>query len=194
MRSYSNRAVALIDGMNLYNHARNAFGDRDGRYDPVKLAQAVAASQDCELVQTRFYVGVPRSTRHPRLSEYWQTRLHSMEEQGVVVFRGTVNYYGEHGQEKGVDVRIALDSIQLILQRICDTLIIFSTDQDFQQIKPTATEVAGMMGGQIRIKSAFPQAVHFNVRGIDGTDWVPFDRDTYDACIDPRDFWPTRYY
>ena len=190
MRSHSNRAVALIDGMNLYNHARNAFGDRDGRYDPVKLAQAVAASQDCELVQTRFYVGVPPATRHRRLHEYWQARLLAMEESGVFVFRGTVNYSGRQGQEKGVDVRIALDSIQLILDEICDTLIIFSTDQDFRQIKPTALNVAARVNTRVRMKSAFPRTDGYLVRGIDGTDWIPFGQVTYAQCLDPRDYWP----
>ena len=126
----SNRAVALFDGMNVYHHARNAFGDLDGRHDPVKLARAVAESASCELVQTRFYVGVPPASRHRRINEYWSSRLHAMKRKGVIVFRGSVNYAGGQGQEKGVDVRIALDSIQLILDGICDTIIIFGTDQD----------------------------------------------------------------
>ncbi len=49
MNSDSNRAAALFDGMNLYHHARNAFGDRDGGYDPVELARTIAKSQACEL-------------------------------------------------------------------------------------------------------------------------------------------------
>ena len=82
MSSFTNRAVALFDGMNLYNHAKNAFGDRDGRYDPVKLARFVAESQGYDLVQTRFYVGVPPPGRHRRPYDYWQARLSAMEETG----------------------------------------------------------------------------------------------------------------
>ena len=190
MRTARNRAVALFDGMNLYNHAKNAFGDRDGRYDPAKLAREIAASQGCELVQTRFYVGVPPASRHRRLHEYWQARLHAMEACGVFVFRGTVNYSGHHGQEKGVDVRIALDSIQLILDEICDTLIIFSTDQDFRQIKPTALNVAARIGARVQMKSAFPQTNTYVVRGIEGTDWIPFGQGTYTQCLDLKDYWP----
>jgi hypothetical protein len=29
-----------------------------------------------------------------------------------------------------------------------------------------------------------------NIRGINRTDWIPFDRSTYDACIDPVDYRP----
>ena len=190
MSSFNNRAVALFDGMNLYNHAKNAFGDRDGRYDPVKLARFVAESQGYDLVQTRFYVGVPPPGRHRRLYDYWQARLHAMEENGVFVFRGAVNYSGGRGQEKGVDIRIALDSVQLVLDAICDTLIIFSTDQDFRQIKPTALNVARRVGTSIRMKSAFPRTISYNIRGIDGTDWIPFGTDTYRESFDPQNYWP----
>jgi len=185
-----NRAAALFDGMNLYHHARNAFGDRDGGYDPVKLARTIAKSQGCELVQTRFYVGVPPPNRHRRLHGYWQARLHAMEENGVFVFRGAVNYAGDQGQEKGVDIRIGLDSIQLVLDEICDTLIIFSTDQDFKQIRPTAINVAKRLGTKVRMKSAFPRTDRYSVRGIDGTDWIPFGREIYAASIDPTNYWP----
>ncbi len=190
MSSFTNRAVALFDGMNLYNHAKNAFGDRDGRYDPIKLAEAVANTAGCELVQTRFYVGVPSSTRHRRLHGYWQARLYAMEQKGVSVFRGSVNYSGAQGQEKGVDVRIALDTIQLILDGVCDTVIIFSTDQDFKQIRPTAINIAQKLGTPIRIKSAFPRTAEYNVRGIDGTDWIKFGMETYRRSFDPQNYWP----
>ena len=176
--------------MNMYHHARNAFGDRDGRYDPVKLATAIADSQGCQLVQTRFYVGVPSARRHPRINDYWYARLSAMQQSGVFVFRGTVNYSGNQGQEKGVDIRIALDSIQLILDRVCDEIVIFSTDQDFRQIKPTAEQVARSLGTSIRIKCAFPETGQYKVRGIDGTDWIPFGHQTYRRCMDPTDYWP----
>jgi hypothetical protein len=29
-------------------------------------------------------------------------------------------------------------------------------------------------------------------RGIDRTDWIQVDRETYDACLDPRDYRPKR--
>ena len=191
MSFVTNRAVALFDGMNLYNHALRAFGDLDGRYDPVRLARSVAESQGCELVQTRFYVGVPSRNKHRRLFNYWNARLRAMRANGVIVFQGTVNDSGQKGQEKGVDIRIALDSVDLVLDGLCDTLIIFSTDQDFQQIKPTALKVANQFGRRLRIKSAFPSTQKYSIRGVDGTDWVPFDRKTYFANLDPRDFWST---
>ena len=191
MGGSTNRAVALIDGMNLYNHALRAFGDRDGRYDPAKLARSVADIAGCDLVQTRFYVGVPSANVHRRLNNYWRARLQAMEDDGVHVFRGAVNYAGGKGQEKGVDIRIALDSIQMILDGLCDTLIIFSTDQDFKQIKPTALQVAAQMRLNIRVISAFPTTPRFKIRGIDGTEWIPFDRSTYNRSIDPQSYWPS---
>lgn len=176
--------------MNMYHHARNAFGDRDGRYDPVKLAEAVAQLAGYELVATRFYVGVPPSNRHRKLYGYWNARLSAMEQNGVSVFRGSINYAGGTGQEKGVDIRIALDAIQLVLDESCDAIIVFSTDQDFQQIRPTALRVAQKLGTQIRIKSSFPRTSSYFVRGIEGTDWVPFGPQTYRLSLDPKNYWP----
>ncbi|MEW6743900.1 MAG: hypothetical protein AB1486_14190 [Planctomycetota bacterium] len=41
----------------------------------------------------------------------------------------------------------------------------------------------------VKVVSAFPSSpTSRNIRGIDKTDWIPIERATYDACIDPRDY------
>ena len=43
----------------------------------------------------------------------------------------------------------------------------------------------------IKIASAFPLSpTSRNRRGINRTDWIPIDRATYEACLDPRDYRP----
>jgi len=43
----------------------------------------------------------------------------------------------------------------------------------------------------IKMASAFSiNPTTTNKRGIDSTDWIPFDRALYDSCVDPRDYRP----
>ena len=53
------------------------------------------------------------------------------------------------------------------------------------------------MQGWIEIVSAFPSDGDSesdgdaeSIRGVNNTDWVRIDRDTYDLCLDPRDHFP----
>ena len=59
---------------------------------------------------------------------------------------------------------------------------------------PYADEIRGIAHEQdrwIKMACAFPVSpVVTNRRGINGTDWIPIDRATYDACLDSRDYRP----
>ncbi|MGH7149448.1 MAG: hypothetical protein ACREIU_02055, partial [Planctomycetota bacterium] len=49
--------------------------------------------------------------------------------------------------------------------------------------------IARRQGRWIKIASAYPRIAGRHGRpGIDLTDWIPIDRATYEACIDPRDY------
>ncbi len=53
------RAVAFVDGQNLFHAAREAFGYSYPNYDVLALSHALCAEQDWKLVQARFYTGIP---------------------------------------------------------------------------------------------------------------------------------------
>ena len=57
------RAIAFIDGQNLYHAARTAFGYSHPNYDVRLLAESVCRLSGWRLVQTRFYTGVPAPTK-----------------------------------------------------------------------------------------------------------------------------------
>jgi hypothetical protein len=59
------RAVAFVDGQNLYHAAREAFGYTYPNYDPAKLAEDVCKQQGWILGETRFYTGMPDAKRDP---------------------------------------------------------------------------------------------------------------------------------
>jgi len=94
-----------------------------------------------------------------------------------------------NGEEKGIDVRIAIDVIRLAHRRLFDVALIFSQDQDLSEVAEEIRQIAEEQGRWIKIASAFPvsPAVE-NRRGIEKTDWIRIDRATYDSCLDLRDY------
>ena len=96
------------------------------------------------------------------------------------------------GEEKGIDVRLALEALDAAHQQQFDVALIFSQDQDLSELAALIRQVAKLQNRWIKIASAFPDAPGAtNRRGINRTDWCPFDKALYDPCIDPRDYRPT---
>ncbi|MEW6487972.1 MAG: NYN domain-containing protein [Thermodesulfobacteriota bacterium] len=196
--------VAFVDGQNLFHSAREAFGYTHPNYDVRALAQAVCQAQGWQLDQVRFYTGVPDASDNPFWSGFWQRKLAMMGRQGVWLFSRPLRYRnrvvdlpggGQHsflsGEEKGVDVRIALDVVRMAHRREFDVALVFSQDQDLSEVAEELRVIAREQGRWIKMASAFPASpTSRNRRGINKTDWVRVDRATYDACLDPRDYRP----
>ena len=95
------------------------------------------------------------------------------------------------GQEKGIDVRIALDMVRLAHGKAYDVALVFSQDQDLREVADEIRVIAQEQDRWIKMASAFPSSPTVrNDHGIQKTDWIPFDRPTYESCIDPRDYRP----
>lgn len=93
------------------------------------------------------------------------------------------------GQEKGIDVRIALDVVRMARQNRYDVALIFSQDQDLSEAVDEVKIISVEQDRWIKIACAFPVSPTYdNERGINGTDWIPIDRATYNACLDPNDY------
>jgi hypothetical protein len=97
------------------------------------------------------------------------------------------------GDEKGIDVRIALDVIRLAHQNAYDVAVLFCRDQDLSEVAEELRLIARERDRWIKMASAYPfsPAVR-GVRGINKTDWIQIDRATYDACLDRRDYRPKK--
>ena len=97
------------------------------------------------------------------------------------------------GQEKGVDIRIALDIVRAIRLNECDVAIVFSQDQDLSEVAEEVRTIAREHDRWVKIASAFPfSPTTVNKRGVNSTDWIRIDRATYDACLDPHDYRPKK--
>lgn len=196
------RAVAFVDGQNLFHAAREAFGYTYPNYDVRALSEAICSRVGWTLVQVRFYTGIPDPTDDPRWHAFWSHKLAMMGRLGVHTFSRSLRYRNrrvklpdgtEHiylaGEEKGIDVRIALDVIRLAHRRDYDVALICSQDQDLSEAAEEIRAISREQGRWIKVASAFPSSpARVNRRGIDKTDWIRIDRATYDACLDRRDY------
>ncbi len=196
------RAVAFVDGQNLFHAAREAFGYTYPNYDVSALAELVCARRGWELAQVRFYTGIPDVGDNRRWHSFWTHKLAAMGRQGVVVYSRALRYRNrtvalpdgtQHsfltGEEKGIDVRIALDVMALAHRREYDVALVLSQDQDLSEVAEEIRTIAREQRRWIKIASAFPSSpTSRNRRGINKTDWIRIDRELYDQCLDRRDY------
>lgn len=183
------RAIAYFDAQNLFNVAKACFGYTWPNYDPHLLAHTVCRAKGWNLVQVRFYTGLPGNPSDHR-RQFWISKLAALGRRGAFIYQRETR----HGQEKGIDIRIALDVVGGALRDEYDVALIFSQDSDFSEVADEIRWIAAQQGRWIKIASAFPDGTGIlhasQCRGIPRTDWVPLDKATYDACIDHADYRP----
>lgn len=196
------RTIAFIDGQNLFYSAKEAFGYTYPNYEPISLVTQVCAANGWQLTQIRFYTGIPDHSDNSFWNHFWTAKLAIMGKKGVHVFSRSLRYRNQTvrlpdnsdftflvGQEKGIDVRVALDTVRLARQKAYDVALIFSQDQDLTEAVEEIKDIAVTQNRWIKVVSAYPLSpTSRNRRGIDKTDWLYIDRAMYDACIDPRDY------
>ncbi|MGB6198379.1 MAG: NYN domain-containing protein [Candidatus Acidiferrales bacterium] len=200
------RAIVFVDGQNLFYCARDAFGYHYPNYDILKLSRRICVSQNWILSQVRFYTGVPDPAEDPARSGFWSAKLAAMGRQGIFVFSRRLRYRNKvvllpngtshsflHGEEKGIDVRIALDVIGTAVRDQYDVAVVFSQDQDLSEVADEIRVIARQQGRWIRMACAYPVSpTTRNRRGINDTQWIPIDRTMYDSCLDPKDYRPVK--
>ena len=76
--------------------------------------------------------------------------------QKIVNIPGFGDYPLMVGREKGIDIRIALDTIRLFREDKVDVIVIFSQDQDFTEVVKELNEIAQERNTWIKVASAFP--------------------------------------
>lgn len=161
-----------------------------------------SAQQKWEISEIRFYTGIPDLQDNSFWHNFWSRKLAAMGQVGIKVFSRPLRYHNKSvrlpdgtnytflvGQEKGIDVRIAIDIIRLAHDKLYDVALIFSQDQDLSEIAEEIRKIAAEQKRWIKVVSAFPiSPTYKNTRGINKTDWIKIDRNTYDACIDSNDY------
>lgn len=195
-------AIGFIDGQNLFKQAKRLFGHGEPNFDPVALHREVSQLAGFAPGPVRVYTGVPSANRQPRWHRFWNNKIQAMKRAGVTVTTRPLRYRKRHlfdedgevevitqAEEKGIDIRIALDLVRMARRDELDAAIIYSQDQDLNEVVPEIEAISRLKGREIPLASAFPFAPHSHFdRGIDRTQWFRIERETYSACIDPTDY------
>ena len=196
------RAFAFFDGQNLFHSAKDAFGYSWPNFDPEKLAWWACLRSGCDLAGTFFYTGVPDRLDDASWNIFWVAKLAAMGTRGIKTFQRALRYRNQSfvcpdgqrttfavAQEKGIDIRLALDVVRFARQGEFDVGIVFSQDQDLSEVADEVRAISAEKDRWIKLVSAYPVSpTSRNKRGINGTDWLPIDRAAYDACLDPLDY------
>ncbi len=180
------RVVAFFDGRNLRKSSRSAFGHRDyENTHPLKLARLICARKGWQLGTVNFYIGVPGKGRRVagETRDDWITRAALWKDEGVNVFTRDLAC---NNKEKGIDVRIALDVARGVRNEDFDIALIFSQDQDFQEVVKEVRDMSQQDNRWLKTASAYPlRQDDKNCRGVDGADFaIPMDRGTVARCLD----------
>ena len=198
------RAITFFDGQNLFYAVKKAFGYRWPNYDPLALGRAVCGSRGWNLLETYFYTGLPNPSDDPFWNHFWSAKLAVMGTRGIHTYWRHLKYRNQTvslpsggstvvlvGQEKGIDIRIALDMVRMAREKTFDVALIFSQDQDLSEVADEVKSISRQQNRWIKLACAFPVSpTAANTRGINNTDWVQIDRACYDACLDPNDYRP----
>lgn len=196
------RVFAFFDGQNLYHCAKTAFGHTFPNYAPRALSQKVCSLKGWNLEEVHFYTGVPDFGDDATWNHFWTSKLAVMGTRSIHTFSRPLRYRNRTltlpdgkeysflvGQEKGIDIRIALDVVRMARAKEYDVALIFSQDQDLSEVADEVKRISIEQNRWIKVACAFPSSpTSINRRGINGTDWIPVDRASYDACLDTRDY------
>lgn len=135
----SKRAVAYIDGQNLFNAAKEAFGYPYPNYNIRQLADTVCTQQGWDLTTVHFYTGIPDPSIDPNRHHFWIAKLAAMGTRNIHTYSRRLSYSHQLvkasdgslttafvGREKGIDIRLALDVVRGALDNQYDVAVILA--------------------------------------------------------------------
>jgi uncharacterized LabA/DUF88 family protein len=148
--------IVFVDGENFLNKIKDVFADAnyswdDKKYGQIKLAKLIKrVLPELQKPKIKYYVAklhVYKETKEKseELVELQRTLKSNLSSQGVeFIISGNVRMYpmgkDKSGKdkllfkEKGVDVRLAVDTISLAADRKLKTAVICSSDSDMQPV------------------------------------------------------------
>jgi uncharacterized LabA/DUF88 family protein len=180
------RLVSFFDGQNLYHNARRLFNHYWPNFHPLKLTRLVAELEPDRIVrQVRLYTGVYKIEQNEFWYYFWTSKLQALKEKGAYIYEGKINF---DGQEKGVDVKLAIDLVQLAYEDFYDVAVIFSLDTDLIEAFKLVQKICGEKGKWISLESAYPFDPAKGGRGLAHTKWRPIIKSEYEKCLDKRDY------
>ena len=141
---------------------------------------------------------------NPFWNHFWNAKLAVMGTRGITTFSRPLRYRHQTiqladgsttttlvGQEKGIDIRIALDMVRLARENAFDVALLFSQDQDLSEVVTEVKNISVQQNRWIKVACAYPiSPTYRNNRGINGAEWVKIERQVYDLNTDLNDYRP----
>ena len=127
--------MIFVDGSNWYHNVKSIV-DKPRVVDFGKLANLICKKFDFDVLDIRYYNSIPDIEMGDENYYKHMVFLAELKKKGLVVNTRRLKKIRSQGKnlrvEKGVDVKIASDMIDLCLVRdICDVCILISGDADF---------------------------------------------------------------
>ncbi len=196
------RTIAFFDGQSLFHAAKAAFGYSYPNYDPKRLAEEICLLNGWSLKEVYFYTGIPKPAYDIKGNRFWTHKFLNMKRLGINTFSRPLRYRNTKKilpdgtieqirlpEEKGFDVRIAIDIIRLCLKGSYDVALIFSQDQDLSEVADEIRNISKERERWIKVACAYPESSAYrNRRGRNGTDWIKINKEIYDMCLDNTDY------
>jgi len=171
------RVLAFIDGQNAYKSCERLY--KHGPTHPMMLADRLRNGR--KLVGVRYYSGVPDPQIDPEGRKKRDLRHNLMRRTGVTVIERQLRYRWEWGfdsrtlpdprksqgvgrevavwpyqraREKGIDLAIGLDAIDLALNDFMDVAIIVSSDNDLCEAARMVHQATTARGTRVSVEAA----------------------------------------
>ncbi len=205
------RVGVFIDGQNITIGARHAFGG-PGHVHPLLLGRTLAG--DDELVEIRYATGIPDADIDPERSIRAARRHDLIRRTDVRVLERTLRYRWEwavrdrdlpnprgrdgevrqarveawhRGQEKGIDVWLALDALVMCTRADLDRVVIASADRDLDMVPTQLKSIPGQEWTEV--VSAKIVDDDRSLRPNDAyDDTIAIDRAVFEATRDDFDY------
>ncbi|MEM7322197.1 MAG: NYN domain-containing protein [Actinomycetota bacterium] len=201
----------FIDGQNVTIGARYAFGGT-GNMHPLLLGRALAG--DNRLVEIRYATGIPDADVNPDRAAGERRRHELMRRTDVVVLERKLRYRWEweirdrdlpnprkhqdevrqarvesrnRGQEKGIDVWLALDALVMCTRAEIDRVIIASADTDLDMVPHHMKMIPGQENTQVVAAKVVPDDRTLRMNDA-YDDTLAIDRAVYEAARDTFDY------
>jgi uncharacterized LabA/DUF88 family protein len=134
------RTVVFVDYQNMYRSAREAFGWESegghfGNFRPYGLGRQMVRAEGRMLAQVRIYTGIHTPQRNPAQHAQMQRRISARVAESpekIEIFPRPLRYSARRpgGEEKGVDVELAIGIVRLALDDEFDVVVLASADTD----------------------------------------------------------------
>ena len=152
------RVTVFIDGANLFFTLKDDFENLNLDFN--LLAHKLV--DDRRLVRTYYYTALPDQRLHPDRYAKQMRFLDALREKPYfTVILGRLESRGNTYVEKGVDIALAVDMLQMAYSDAYDTAILVSGDGDLSKV----VEIVQRMGKHVENAST-PSCLSYHLRNV----------------------------